>query len=223
MKAHLNFLVIAAGVAAGFVVMLWVGFHAHGQVAPPPIDDIFPLAAIVLTVALGLLGCLASAWMGEAARRRRNWARSQADIRSARQDRAERIARLRADPVRRVYAERMERGESWGDTQIDYDLDADAVMTCSHLAPIERAMRRQGIDVRFLYNDNVRASCTIDEDELKRQFGMAAPLWYGLVTYYDRGGYEEPPVAMIRCETHGSVIHCVEAGMAAPETPHFPA
>lgn len=222
MKAHLNFLVVAAGVAAGFVVMLWTGFHLHGQVAPPPIDDLFPLAAVVLAAALTWLCYLATTWLGDAARRRRDWARAQADIDRARRDRGERIARLRTDPVRRIYAERMERGESWGDAQIDYDLDPDAVATCVHLAPIERAMRRHGIAVRLLYNDNVHAPCTIDEAELKRQFGMAAPAWYGLVPQYDRGGYEEPPAAMIRCDAHGAIIHCVEAGMAKPETPRFP-
>ena len=74
-------------------------------------------------------------------------------------ERRARIAKLSADPALRPYAQRIEAGEAWNDDQIAYDRNPQALATCRHLAPIERAVDEalasanlppEGIDRVFL-------------------------------------------------------------------------
>jgi hypothetical protein len=132
-----------------------------------------------------------------------------------------RVAALRNDPVRQVYAEKIDRGEQWSDAQIAYDLDPEAIATCTHLAPIERALREAGLS-KLQFGHYLRATCTIDEARLRAEFTVEEPVWYGLVPDYSRS-YEDPPTAAIGCRAHEAVIWVVEESQAKPETPRFPA
>ena len=225
MKPLGSLLIVMAGVAAGFVVFLWAGFHWHHQPAPAPIDSLFPPAALVLVFAIVWL-----TWhLARNARRgilsHGGRIRSRADLRRDQEDwkreRREMHERLAADPIRRPYLKRIERGEHWSEAQIDYDLDPDATATCAHLAPIERAMRRAGMRLKLGHGHIVNADCTIDEPALRQRFAIELPAWYGMIEQYDRS-LEDPPAAAILCREHGAMIYVVAPRQAERETPRFP-
>lgn len=220
-----NLLVTMAGVGAGFVVFLWAGFHWHGQSAPMEIETLFAPAALVFGIAVAVrlfslaMGLHERIKLGAAGVRARQEARNSHTDWQRR--RSAQIARLSADPVRSGYAERIERGENWTDAQIEYDLDPDTVGTCVHLAPYEHALRRAGMPVKLQYGNIVSARCTIDEAELRRQFTIEPPAWYGTFEQYDRSQYD-PPGAAFKCPEHGAMLYVIEPSQAGPDTPRFP-
>jgi hypothetical protein len=226
MKPALNLLAIAGGVASGFVVMIWTGFHLEGRPAPSPINDIFPVAAVVLVLAIGWLIWLLATSVGEWVRQPRYHSKSRAELLAEREawerEQRERLARMKADPALAPYAARIEAGEHWSDGQIAYDLDPAATATCAHLTPVERAMRAAGVVVRPQTGETVYATCTIDETELRRRFGLAPPAWYGELRQVDERGFEDRPAMVIGCHQHGTTIFVVEPAYAAPGTPQFP-
>lgn len=111
---------------------------------------------------------------------------------------AARVADLNADPSRRAYAARVERGEQWSDAQIAYDLDRAALATCSHLQPIERRMRDRGITVKRYGQNAVFADCVVDADALATCGLLAPPAAYEEY-YAPERGPSDIPVAGIYC------------------------
>ena len=224
MKPLLDFFIIAAGVAAGFVVVLWTGFRLHDQPAPSPIGTLFPAAVVVLGVAVARLFLIIATqgWRGSPIVAHRLRRESQREYGKWKRDQEEQLARLDADPTRCRYADRIRRGESWSDAQIDYDLDPDLLVTCDHLAPIERDMRRSDLWMKRTNDHSVEAWCTIDGPELDRRYATQPPVWHGIVPQFGRS-FEDPPSALIRCEEHASIIHVVAPGQADRDTPRFPA
>ena len=85
------------------------------------------------------------------------------EIRIQSQQTLERIKRLDADPATRKYAKLMRTGQYWTDAEIAYDRDPASLATCTHLQPVERAMRSAGLDVRVHFNAAIKAECRIDE------------------------------------------------------------
>ncbi|MCW3835540.1 hypothetical protein ACFQ1E_06605 [Sphingomonas canadensis] len=222
MSRPIGLLIAAAGVAAGFIVLIQLGFIWHGDAAPPAIAAAFPFAAALFAV-LALWGAAALFRnAGQAGTRRRAARALRRDADGWRREREALIARLEADPQLNAYAARMRAGESWNEDQIAYDRDPDAVTTCSHLAPIERAMRRQGIAVKLQQPGILHAQCVVDEAALDQRFALARPGWYGLVPAWDRSA-EDPPAAVFRCDEHPATIFVVERGQAQPGVPAFPA
>jgi len=57
----------------------------------------------------------------------------------------DRYRQLSADPRRAGYAQQLLHGDWRADEEIDYLESPERVVTCAHLAPIERDLRRYGI------------------------------------------------------------------------------
>lgn len=215
-------LVAMAGVAAGFMVMLWAGFTLHHDAMPLVIEH-YHLPAIgvfAAAIAYGLYHLVLGMRRGVA----RSGARRAARFRHAnwREEQRLRLIEMRNDPTLSAYAARIERGENWSDAQIAYDLEPDGTATCAHLAPVEQAMRRAGIAVKLQSGRIVTAPCVIDEPALRARFALDPPAWYGIVPDHGRS-YEDPPYAALGCTEHGAMIHVIEPGQAPPGSAVFPA
>jgi hypothetical protein len=128
---------------------------------------------------------------------------------------AGRIAELKADPVRKAYAARIAKGEYWSDAKIDYDMDIDAVVTCTHLQPLERAIRRAGIAVRLNSDVSVVAKCRVDAAALERRGLLADPAYYAEYFQTERSR-EDNPTAALCCHACKApkiyVLHSIEGG-----------
>ena len=218
----IGLLVAMAGVAAGFVVMLWAGFTLHHDAMPLVIEQ-YHLPAIIIfaaAIAYALYRLTHGARRyGQRQSARRAARRSHADWR---EEQRLRLIEMRNDPILSAYAERIERGESWSDAQIAYDLEPAGSATCAHLAPVEQAMRRAGIAVKLQLGHIVHATCVIDEAALRARFAIEPPAWYGIIPDYDRS-YEDPPSAALGCTEHGAMIYVIEPRQAPPGSPVFPA
>jgi hypothetical protein len=215
-------LLMAAGIVAGFWVVLGVGFWLDDRYeAPVAISALFPVAVVVLTVALAAaaryvwthrdefvprfspIGSV-SLWPSKELARRQKW-----------------IASMAADPRYRRYAEMIEAGDSfWTPERVAYDLDPQATATCAHLAPIESAMRGAGIEVRMSGAKHVYAKCVVDGEALGRKFALPASAGYGEMQSFDRGGEELS--ALVACESCRSNIWVMHPKAAAAGVPVFP-
>lgn len=211
--------VAAAGVAAGFIVMIGAGFRLHDQAAPAVIDAAFYPAILVLT-ATATMGVMALRGAGDGlsfqdrARIRRQHQASMAAHR-------DRLAALAADPARARYVPLIEQGQSWTDAQIAYDQDPDARVTCEHLQPIEGAMREAGLFIQPFGDSYARVQALIDPAELSRLYPDPQ------VTYREfclgERSPDDYPMAQITCAEHQSVIDATPPREAGPDTPTFPA
>lgn len=206
---------VMAGVAAGFWVALAVGFRWHGQVAPAPLDaGLWPAAAVLLFALVRGAKALrhlplrsAHGVYGGRAPRHSNWA----------QQHQHWLATLRADPLRRVYAERIAAGDSfWTPDRIEYDLDPAATACCTHLAPIEHRMRAEGLVVRLQGGQGVQAHCRLAAAALP----LPPEVVYEEPQAHDRS-LEDPPVARLRCTTCPSTLW-VRHAREAPDAPVWP-
>jgi hypothetical protein len=215
-------LLMAAGILAGFWVMLAVGFWLDDRYeAPALVNTLFPVALVVLIVALAAaaryvwthrdefvprfssIGSV-SLWPSKDMARRRKW-----------------IAEMAADPRRRRYAEMIEAGDSfWTPERVQYDLDPQATATCAHLKPVESAMRAAGVEVRMSGVNSVYAKCLVDGEALARQFVLPEGTGYQELQTFDRGG--EDFSALVTCESCRSYIWVLHPKLAAAGTPVFP-
>jgi hypothetical protein len=218
----LGLLVAMAAVASGFMVMLWAGFTLHHDAVPVVIEQ-YHLSAIGVFAAAIAYG-LYHALHGLTGHGRRSSARRAARFSHSdwREQQRLRLIEMRNDPILSAYVGRIERGESWSDAQIAYDLAPDTPATCAHLAPVELAMRRAGIAVKLQLGHIVHATCVVDEPALRARFAIDPPVWYGTVPDYDRS-YEDPPSAAFGCTEHGAMIYVIEPSQAKPGSPVFPA
>ena len=221
--------IAAAGVAALFVVMIGTGYRVTGTAGSPVGSPLYftALGVLVLTVAAGVRhfargDATVSTRDGVHVMTRARRKQLEAERRRGEEERRRRLERLMADPVRRSYAERIERGEPWSDAQIEYDLNTDCVATCEHLAPIERAMRAAGIHVRLQFDAKIDARCRIDADALRARFALSPGVDYAQPSPTGRG-FEDPLPALIACAEHQSRIDVVHPADATTETPVFPA
>jgi hypothetical protein len=216
------FALAATFVAAGFWVVLAIGFRLHDQRAPGGLDEglIPALTALIITTTLGLRAL----WLN------RSKATPSIQIptltRKPSVEMAERLAwieRMKLDPRRRRYAEMIETGDSfWSPDRVEYDLDAEATTCCAHLAPIESAMRHAGINVRLSMPGTVDAACAIDSARLSREFNLTDSVKYEELVVYDRS-LEDPPQARLTCSACNSRIWVVHPSQADVHTAVFPA
>jgi hypothetical protein len=218
-------LVAMATVVAGFFIVIKVGFVIHGQPEPPPFDNpaITFAAVLVLVAVLGfVLFKLVEyvRWHGIRAQIRTESRRSQSEHMEARRLR---VAELSVDPRRAKYAPLVERGEDWPNEHIDYAEDFEMTALCTHLAPIEREMRRSGIDVRRYREHDVTAKCRIDPPTLRSHFSVAPPIRYEEVEQGERAS-SDFLFAFLICDEHNCMLYTVhpdEGG--AGSLPIFPA
>lgn len=237
-----NLVLVIAATGLAIVIALGIGFRINQHAASSTVivrgPDGRPVPAYALSeeranrlglwtgyVPLIIAGCALAGVLvikaPEIARRRGERQVKRRQLSEFVQRHAARIAELEADPVRRAYAARVAKGESWSDAQIDYDLDIDAVASCIHLQPAEAAMRRAGIQVRLVRPLQLDAKCRIDEAGLK-QHGLLEPPAAYLKYYETERSYEDNPTSRLVCRACPSafiwVVHPNEAG---PDVPVF--
>jgi len=217
-------LIIAAGVGAGFWVVIALGFRLHDQPAPGGLDAGLLPAAIVLIVAVAMgvrriwrnrVTGLPSISIGRIVRTSREQSRAMTERKAW-------LAAVAADPQRRRYAALIEAGDVfWSPDRVEYDLDPTATTCCEHLAPLESAMRRAGLQVRLDAAGSARAECRIDVPALAEHFILPKSVKYEEVAAYDRS-LEDPPQARLFCSACQSRIWVVHPRVAATTTQSFP-
>jgi hypothetical protein len=224
-------LLVFAGVGAGFIVVLGAGFMLSGTRAP---DEI----SLAFWPALGVLSFAIAHAIHHLATRPRGpgvsdvfasyapslpwaWAREAKTRKFFAEQRRQRLARLAADPLRRKYVPRIERGESWSDEQIAYDLDPALTVTCPHLQQVEATMRSAGITVKRNAGAWIAADCVVDQSRLARHFTLAPSAIYREFELYDRS-LEDPPRAQFWCSACNSTIDTVHPKVAPSGTRMFP-
>ena len=95
-----------------------------------------------------------------------------------------RIAEFEADPRLRKYIKQVEKGLMLTDTEVEYAESREMTLTCEHLAPVELAMRRAGIQCRPSTNSfdlNIMiivCSCRLDWDKLRQTMPLARSVEY---------------------------------------------
>lgn len=215
--AHRGVLRVMAGVAAGFIVVLGLGFRLHGQVAPGVLDwGLWPAAAVLLALTLP-----AGRWVAARLRQRAAAGQAEATYAAWRTQRERWLQQLATDPRRQPYLARIQRGEHWTPERVDYDLDPDALVLCVHLQPVERALRRAGVQVLPVAAHAVMAECVIDPVALGRSLPVPACVAYSEPLRQDRQGDDEP-TALLRCSACESLLWALHARQARPGTPRFP-
>ncbi|MET3897293.1 hypothetical protein ABIB57_001230 [Devosia sp. UYZn731] len=214
-------------VGPGFIIAIALLYHLNEPRTPPYLDQAAIIALPILLVAMVVLirsilmadGTTAPNWAGIDFfhARKRRWAR---ESRLLTQAEHQRVKRLAADPALRKYADLIAHGQHWSDAQIAYDRDPTRLLTCTHIQPIERAMRDAGILVRPLHGALVNAACCVDGTRLQTQFSIQLPVWFNDDIPGDRP--YDPEGAAIMCREHGSGIWLLHPRDAKPATPVFP-
>ena len=215
------FMLAASFVAAGFWVVLALGFHLHQQQAPAGIDAGFLPAAAILAVTVGY--GVRAMWL-KRGEHMSSFTLPHVSLRPS-MEMSERLAwieQMKSDPCRRRYAQMIERGDNfWSPARVEYDLDPRATTCCAHLAPIESAMRSTGVRVRLSGNGTADAACKVDPEALAREFTLAPSVRYEELAAYDRS-FEDPPQARLSCDACNSRIWVVHATQAGADTKIFP-
>jgi hypothetical protein len=169
-----SILVVMAAVAIAFAVVIWFGFWIHTKTNAIP-DNVFGAVAYVGIFAIAFfLTCLAlkiSPWSG--------WTVQEMFGPKA----------VKQRPV-------VSYPKSPSTAQIAYLLNPEATATCEHLQPIERAMRAAGIEVRLLeasaHGPIVRATCRVNDGELRSVFQLPPSVYYREGEEPDRGQFGTP-------------------------------
>jgi hypothetical protein len=206
-------------VAAGFVLVLAIGFRRSGQPAPGMIDDAVPAAVIFLMPAIIFGGI---AMMGRWHRQGQRNETSMQAVPAWKARRDKRIAEIDTDPVKQKYIPLIAGGEDWSDAQIAYNEDPDMAVTCQHLQPIERDLRRSGIRVRWLHSMTVSAKCGIDRATIERHYRLVPPTYY-VEDYQGERDARDYPTAFFSCKTCLSAISVMHPDQTRSDTPIFPA
>ncbi len=220
----LNLLGVLAVVAAGFFLVIKIGFLVHHDPQPAPIANNALTATAVLILCAGAVAATRLAFQssGKVATRARLRADAKRAMEAHAKARQRRAAELAADPARAKYAPLVERGEDWSDEKIAYNENPDRTATCAHLQPVERAMRAAGIEARLHTTGTVIAKCRIDYPAFQRAFPLAPPVRYAEFFESDRGS-DDFPTAFLICDEHRSLVRTLHpAEAAARVAPVFP-
>jgi hypothetical protein len=225
-QASLVAIIVAVG--SGFVVMLGTGSRITGQPDPEWIPLPFYIAAIALLIGAVVLGVkVFLAQPRTSIKSYLVWTSpfSIPKIRRIEREMAEEkrqfLARLRANPRTKKYADAIERGEFWDDEQVEYDVNPQKLATCVHLQPIERAMRLGGIPMKYINEKDVRATCVIDPVALRQRFTLPESAFHTEPVVDQRSAFD-PPSSWILCNSCRSIIDAVHHMDATPQTPVFP-
>ncbi|MEO6338844.1 MAG: hypothetical protein ABIO39_02295 [Caulobacteraceae bacterium] len=226
----LGVLVMAVSVGCGFIIAIGAGYRMHHQPVPAAVFGVgFYPAIAVLVATIGFLVVkqpfaldgprsppLNPFWL------HRYRQKMKRDVALWEEERRQRIAKFRLDPATEKYANRIAAGQVWSDAQIAYDMDPERLVTCRHLQPVERAMRRADLSMKLFSQAQVEAWCLIDEPALRAAFALPASVLY---KQYFMGGRsaEDDPVALLICEPCQSSIDAVHPYKADRDTPTFPA
>ncbi|MDP3661056.1 hypothetical protein [Phenylobacterium sp.] len=226
-KQVVGMAVAMAAVGSGFIVLLGAGFRLNHQPPPGYLDEgFYPAIALLIAIiafvvikrpfeATPRAAPLNPFWLHRYRRQMRR------DQEAWQEQRRQRIALLAADPIRSRYAALIEAGGTWSDAEIAYDMDPDAVVTCRHLQPIERAMRRAEIDVHLVDAPQVRAACVVDQPSLIEQFPLPKSVTYREMFLGGRSA-EDDPVAFLICDRCQSTIDTLHPQAARNAVRWFP-
>lgn len=133
---------------------------------------------------------------------------------------ARRVAEIENDPVKSKYLDRIKRGEYITDAQMEYWEDPNAVWTCEHLQPLERAIRKAGIKAKPVDTQlfrNLQADCAPNEAKLRAAGYLQKPVEFEFVD----GGPRDPSFVMVRCQPCNSAV--CGADRPSVREPGFPA
>jgi len=203
-----SLLVLMAAVAIGFGVVIWFGFWIHEKTNAIP-DNIFGAAAYVAIFGIAFfLTCLAlkiSPFSGWTVREMfgPKAAKGRVNVAGGKRSPAERTA---------------------------YFENPKATVTCAHLQPIERAMRKAGVEVRLgnsEYSPIIKAACRIREAELTRVFQLPPAVHYRQGYSPERYEFDNPWADIIcgYCEKSDRVrcqISVLHPDQCREDTPWFP-
>jgi hypothetical protein len=205
-------------VAAGFVLVLAIGFRLSGQAARGAIDAGMPAAAIIFILAIIAGGVALARRHPQPDQRERG---GSPPIPAWRQHRDKRIAELSMDPIKQKYIPLVEGGEAWSDDQIAYNEAPDMTVTCPHLQPIERDLRRTKIKMRRASSISVGAKCRIDEAAVRQHYNLAPPAYY-VEDYQGDRSAQDYPVAYFHCRDCHSSISVLHPDQVRADTLTFP-
>ena len=190
-------------VAAAFAVVLSLGFWIHGRTNAIP-DSLFGfLAAVAIALISGWLMCLLLGYSP--------WRYA--------------LRRTRQAPMPSGWAQRRAAAQQ------AYADNSEALASCAHLQPIERAMRIAGVSVSLLevseYAPVVMAKCRINVRELNRVFNLPASVYYKEGFQPERSPDDNPRADIFcdeclktnRTRAIVSVLHPAEC---RTDTPWFP-
>lgn len=219
-----DLLFVMTCVAAGFFLVLKVGFLLHHDVPPPILKSLALTNVTTLVLGVGVVAAILQLlrWGQRAwaiARFRREARKNAARYTEARRLR---VLELAADPARAKYAPLVKAGETWSDDDIAYAESPDQTVTCAHLCAIEKALRQARIPVRRYGEASVSADCWIDFDELQRTFSITPPVRYAEFFAGERSS-EDHPMAFLRCDEHAAMIHTLHPAQGGKKIRWFPA
>ena len=205
-KGKSALLLMVAGVGAGFVVVIRLGFWMHDQQAPRELSDGLVAGSVALLVYL----MIAAIWQFWA---RRTAARPAIVLPLAVVARAP-VAKASFKTANPAPGPRPLPPRAW--------IDPRTLASCAHLAPIEQAMRADGIQMRDSRPQFVSADCRISQPHLIDEFGADIAALYDERHDIDRS-YLDPKTAFFHCQPCRSTLIVVHPDEAREQTPWFPA
>lgn len=205
-KGKSALLLMVAGVGAGFVVAIRLGFWMHDQQAPRELSDGLVAGAAALLLYL----LLTAIWQF--------WARRSV----ARPGKLLPLAVVAAAPVARASFKAANPAPRPRPLPPRPWIDPRTLASCVHLAPIEEAMRADGIQMRVSRPLFVSADCRISQPQLLDEFGADIAALYAERHDIDRS-YLDPKTAFFHCQPCHSTLMVVHPDEAREQTPWFPA
>ena len=199
-------LLVIAGVGAGFIVVIRVGFLIHGQQAPRELSDGLFAGAVALLVYLMVAG------VGQLLTRRSRVQPAVLPQQVAAPSAP--VPRIQFDTVNPSPLPRPLPPRPWVDPRV--------LASCAHLKPVELAMRAEGIPVRVSRQLYVSADCRISQPQLLEEFGADIAARYDERHEIDRS-YLDPKTAFFYCQSCQSTLMVVHPEEAREQTPWFPA
>ena len=196
-------LIAMGAVAVAFIVVLGFGFWIHDRGIA--IDDStfgFIAALVLIGIAFGIYSWFTGI---------RFWPMRRSSLAS--------IPRVPYVPRELTAAE------------IAYPLDLNMTVSCAHLAPIEKAMRMAGIEVKYqaenIYRPIVKARCRVNLPELKRVFALTDNVFYKEGYEPERFEFENPRADIfclecLKSDRARSTIGVLHPDECKPETVWFP-
>ncbi len=198
-------LLVIAGVGAGFIVAIRFGFWIHDQQAPRELSDGLFAGAVALLVYL-LVAAIVHWWPRKPSARPVS-VPAQVAVATAAAVKAPFNAANPA-PLPRPLPPR-----AW--------VDPRTLVSCTHLMPVEQAMRGDGIRMQVSRALFVSANCRISQPQLIEEFGADIAAMYDERHEIDRS-YLDPKSAFLHCATCRSTLMVVHPEEARELTPWFP-
>lgn len=199
-------LLVIAGVGAGFIVVIRVGFLIHGQQAPRELSDGLFAGSVALLAYL-LVAAIVHWWPRKPAARTASVLPQSAVATAV-------VVRGPFETANPAPLPRPLPPRAW--------VNPRTLASCVHLVPLEQAMAGDGITMRVSRPLFVSAHCRISQPQLIDEFGADIAAMYDERHEIDRS-YLDPKTAFFHCAACTSTLMVVHPEEAREETPWFPA